>query len=203
MTPSTFSDPFPALREQWQRDQERKSREMRGNDLLRDGLRSQGGRSGQFADVSQDRFGQLGGEMNALRGQLGELAQGKDSISAEQLRQALQQQLAQQRSAVAGAGPNAAMAARTAMNNMGRASYGMAGQQAQAGIAERNAAMQQLAQLLMGQRGQDLQATLGGRGLAIQGLGGAVNPQDDKSWAERNAAWLGGLSSLGGVLAGR
>lgn len=203
MTWNTFTNsPFtPEQLEQARRERERRERE--GNDMLRDGLRSQGNRSGQFADVSQDRFGQLGGEMNALRGQLGELAQGKDSISAEQLRQALQQQLAQQRSAVAGAGPNAAMAARTAMNNMGRASYGMAGQQAQAGIAERNAAMQQLAQLLMGQRGQDLQATLGGRGLAIQGLGGAVNPQDDKSWAERNAAWLAGLSSLGGVLAGR
>ena len=186
--PRTWDNPF---------DGDDAGRE-RNNDL-RQGLQSQGGKSGQFADVSQDRFGALGGEANALRRQLEEYASGRQSLSKEQLRQGLQQQMAQQRSMVAGAGPNAAMQARNAMNNMARASYGMSGQAAAAGIAERQAAQQALAQLLMQQRGQDLQAALGGRQTAIAGYGAGLNQNADQSWSQRNAPLLGALSGVAGL----
>lgn len=119
--------------------------------------------------------GQLAGDVGALnpalaqqRGYLGDVQSGKVSQSREMLRQALQQQVQQQRSAAASASPqNRAMAALTAANNMGRASYGMAGQGAMADIAERNAATSQLGSLLLGERGQDISGANAGYGNAL------------------------------------
>lgn len=135
-------------------------------------LGSQSNQAGGFADVGEKGFRQLGNESAHVRQDLRNLASGKNSISAEQLRQSLQQNQAAHMSMAAGAAPqNQAMAARTAMTGMGRAATGMAGQQAMAGIAERQAAQQALANMLMQQRQQELQAALGGRGQAIQGFG--------------------------------
>lgn len=110
----------------------------------------------------------MGGVADQLRRQM----MGENSLSAEQLRQGLQQNLAAQRSAAAGARPsNAAMAARNAAIQMGRIGSGASGQQAMAGIAERNAAAGQLGGLLGQMRGQDIQYGLGSRGQALQGFG--------------------------------
>lgn len=136
------------------------------------GLSGQAQQSSDFANQGQSGYTMLGGEANQVRNRLERQASGQDSLSREQLRQGLQQQLAAQQSMAAGAAPqNQGMAARTAMMGMGRAASGMSGQAAMAGIQERAAANQQLGNLLMQQRQQDLTAALGARGHAIQGLG--------------------------------
>ena len=128
-----------------------------------------------FAGQAQGNYGQLTQQgMGALNG-LQDIANGGRSVSAEQLRQGLQQNLASQQAAAASAGPgNAAMAARNGMMNMSRMGTGLAGQQAVAGLAERNQAQGQYGQLLGQMRGQDLQGTLGGYGAA------AVHPSSSR-----------------------
>lgn len=150
-------------------------------------LAQQAGLSGQFADQGQASYGQLGtrgaGALDYLQGQ----ANGQNSVSAEQLRQGLQQQYANQASMAAGASPqNATMAARTAAIQSGRLGAGLAGQQAVAGLQERQQAQQAYAQLLQGLRGQDLQASLGARQNALSGYGAGAQGQPDKSWLEKN-----------------
>lgn len=158
-------------------DEERRRKEL---------LARQAQVAGAFASQSQRGYQQLGqragGALDYLQGQ----AQGQNSVSAEQLRQGLQQNIAAQQSMAAGASPqNAAMAARTAAIQAGRLGAGLAGQQAIAGLQERNQAQQQYAGLLQGLRGQDLQATLGSRGQAM----GAYSPQQagtpEKSFVDK------------------
>ena len=158
-------------------------------------LQQQAAASGAFADQAQQGYGQLGqlGQQNiaALQAQ----ASGQNSVSAEQLRQALQQNLAQQQSMAAGASPrNAAAAARTAAIQSGRLGAGLAGQQAIAGLQERNQAQQQLASAIQGMRGQDLNAALGGRQTAVTGYGANNAGQPEPSSAEKYLPMvLGGL----------
>lgn len=111
------------------------------------------------AQANYTQLGQQGyGALDYLRGQ----AQGQNSVSAEQLRQALERNVAHQQSIAAGADPrNAAMAARTASINAMSGGAGLAGQQAVAGLQERNLAQQQYAGLLQGLRGQELNAAMG------------------------------------------
>ena len=141
-----------------------------------------------------DQYGRLNRQYGQLGQKYGRIANGLDSISAEQLRQGLQQNQASQMSMAAGAAPqNQAMAQRTAMMNAGRQGMGLSGQQAMAGLQERRDAlagqlgamqgqqgaiggqgqMQGLIQqgLLQG-RGQDVQMGLGGTQNALQGYGG-------------------------------
>lgn len=153
-----------------------------GNDASRANLDQSGNLASDFADQSQTGYQQLGAEGAANRDYLRGLASGQNSVSAEQLRQGLGQNLAAQRSYAAGASPqNAAMAARTGAMNMGRLGYGMAGQQAIAGLAERNQAQNNLTGAIQGARGQDLQAALGSRQNAINAYGQTMNPNGDKS----------------------
>lgn len=159
----------------------------------RDDLNAQGAAAGGFAGLGQDNFGQLGVEAFDQRKRLQDQAMGKTSVSGEMLRQGLQQQLNQQRSMAAGASPqNAAMAARTAANNMGRASYGMSGQAALAGMQEKQAAEKTLADMLMQQRQQEMQVALGSRQNAISGYGG-VTPEGSllDKWGKPVAAAAG------------
>ncbi len=136
------------------------------------GLSGASGQAGNFANVGESGFSRLGGEANQVRNRLERQAAGQDSLSREQLRQGLQQQLSGYRSMAASAPPSQGpMAARTAMMGMGRAASGMSGQAALAGIQERSAANQALGNLLMQERQQDLTAALGARGHQIQGLG--------------------------------
>lgn len=159
-------------------------------------LMGQAGAAGGFADQAQQNYGNMTAESQATRDYLAGLMRGENSLSAEQLRQGLQQNLAAQRSQAAGAAPqNAAMAARTAAMNMGRLGAGMSGQAAMAGIAERNAAAGQLGQMQLGARGQDVNAAIGSRGNAIQGYGNAIEPKGPSMWDKLLGAGVG----LGGA----
>ncbi len=135
-------------------------------------LYQQSAAAGGFAGQGQAGFGQLGGEASAQRDYLRRLASGQDSVSAEQLRQGVQQGIAAQRSLAAGAAPqDAASAARTAAIQSARLTSGMAGQQALAGLQERQSAQQALSNMILQQRQQELQAALQSRQNAITGYG--------------------------------
>lgn len=153
-------------------------------------LNDVGGNAATLADDAHVNYqgltGRLGGALDNLQGQMN----GENSVSALQLHQALQQNLANQQAQAAGAAPgNQAMAARTAMNNMGKLGYGLSGQQAMAGLQERNQAGQLYASLLGSSRGQDAQTALGGYGTAAGAYGGGLSAQQ-------------GAPTLGGSLLG-
>jgi hypothetical protein len=133
-----------------------------------------GAESNQFARSGQQGYGMMTGELGQDRQNLRDLASGRNSVSSEQLRQGLDQNLAAQRSMAASASPaEQAMAARTAMIQSGRLGAGMSGQAALAGLQERQGAMQQLSGLDLQQRQQDSNVALGSRGNAISAYGGA------------------------------
>ncbi len=163
----------------------------------RENLNNQGGMSSWFADRGQENFGQLGQEAQAQRDELRARASGKGMMSTEMLRQGLQQQLGQQRSMAAGAAPqNQAMAARTAANNMGRASYGMSGQATMAGLQEQKDASAQLSNMINAGRDQEQGVALGSRGNAIQAYGGG-DKEKDKSGIEKYGP---AIASVAGML---
>jgi hypothetical protein len=128
--------------------------------------------AGAFGRGGEQEFAQLGERMRGTEERLRARAEGRDSQSAEQLRQGLQQMQAGQQSMAAGARPgNQAMAARTAAIQSGRLGAGAAGQQALAGIAERQAAEQSLAQMQQAQRDQELRRALAAQGATLGGYG--------------------------------
>jgi len=136
-------------------------------------VRNQGGMASWYADQAQQGYGQLGTEATAAREALRRIATGQDSVSAEQLRQGLGENLSAQRSLVAAAPPqNAAMAARTAAIQSARLGSGLAGQQAVAGMQERQQAQRALAELILQQRQQDAQTALQSRQTAVNAYGG-------------------------------
>lgn len=149
----------------------------------RDNLNQTGSAANAFADQGQLGYGQMSAEAAAQRDAFRRLASGQDSLSAEQLRQGLSQNMAAQRSMAASASPaNAPMAALHAAQNMGRLGAGMSGQAALAGIQERNAAQKALADMILQQRQQDMNVALGSRQNAVGAYGG-VTP--DKSTFEK------------------
>jgi hypothetical protein len=155
--------------------------------------------SSDFANQSQGRFGTLGNEAGVQRKRLNDIATGKDSISSEQLRQGLQQNLAAQRSMAASAAPrDSAMAGRTAAMNAGRMGAGMSGQAAAAGMQERRDANSALANLLMQQRQQELQATLGGRQTSVGALQG-MTPEG--TWLDKYSGAIG--TGIGAAMSDR
>jgi hypothetical protein len=160
-------------------------------------LYQQAGMSGQFADNAQAGYGAYGQQAQQPLTYLQRTAQGENSVSSEQLRQALQQNVAAQRSLAAGASPqNAAMAARTAAIQSGRLGAGLAGQQAVAGLQERAQANQAYGSLLGTLRGQDLNAALSARQNAMTGYGANNAGAPPKSWIEQyGPAIQGGLSA--------
>lgn len=158
-------------------DAERKRKEL---------LYNQAGRAGAFARQGERGFGALGTQGNEALAGLRATAMGQNSVSAEQLRQGLAQNLANQQSMVAGASPNnAAMAARTAAIQGGRLAAGLSGQQAVAGLQERNQAQQQYAALLEALRQQELQAALQSRQNAMMGYGAQNAGTPEKSLLEK------------------
>lgn len=113
--------------------------------------------------------------INNTAGMLQSLANGNNSVSAMQLQQGLQQSQGQQMSMAASATPqNQAMAARNAMMNSGNAASGMMGQQAMAGVQERQGALNALSQLQLQQSQQNMQGALGMYGNANQGYGTTI-----------------------------
>lgn len=146
-----------------------------------------------FGTDAQNNYNKLSGMgYGALNG-LQSIANGQNSVSAEQLRQGLQSNLATQQSMAAGASPNnAAMAARNAAQNMGRSAYGLSGQQAVAGQQERNAATSAYGNLLGQLNGQAVQGAVGGYGAATGAYSGGLNGTPAPTLA----------SQLGGPIAG-
>lgn len=152
----------------------------------RTGLNQNAQQAGQFANQAGRNYGANQRGLNDSIAALRATANGQNSVSAEQLRQGNQQALSGQRSFAASASPqNAAMAARTGAMQMGRLNSALAGQQAVAGLQERNQAQQALGQLQLGQSGQNLQGTLGGYGASNQAYGTALGTPE-KNWLERN-----------------
>lgn len=156
------------------------------------------GADGQlFGEQAADNYAAMTGRLNGSLDDLQAQAQGKNSVSALQLSQANQQNLAQQRSMAAGAGPNnQAMAARTGAMQMGRLGSGLAGQQAVAGLQERNQAQQNYGNLLGAARGQDAQAAIGGYNAATGAYGGGLNGEKDPT---QIGQWGGAIGSLFGL----
>jgi len=138
-------------------------------------LNQQAGLASKSAGQSQANYNQLGQQGQGALNGLARIASGQDSVSAEQLRQGVQQQQAGQMS-MAASNPQSPMAARTAAIQYGRAGSGLSGQQAVAGLQERNQAQGQYAGLLQGLRGQDAQAIGTARGQAMSGYGGNIPP---------------------------
>lgn len=162
-------------------------------------LNQQAQAAGNFANMGETGYTSLGYEAALERERLRRLAMGQDSMSSEQLRQGLAQQVAAQRSMAAGAAPSMqGMAARTAMMNANRANTAFAGQQALAGIAERQAAAKALSDAITAQRGQDIQVALGSRNTAVQGYGAGNAGEREKAWLEKyGPAAIGGLAGAG------
>lgn len=161
-------------------------------------LNQQGQAAGAFAGVGEQNYNNMTAEAQAARDYLRKLASGEQSVSAEQLRQGMQQNVNAQRSMAASAAPgNSAMAARNAAVQMGRAGAGLAGQQAVAGLQERQQAQMALNQAILGARGQDAQVGLGSRQTAIQGFGG-VTPEQSmlEKWANPIAGGLGAAAKF-------
>ena len=164
-------------------------------------LSQQGAIAGQSANRAEEGYnaytrrarGALDQSQNAIAG-LQALANGQNSVSAEQLRQGNQQSLAQQSSLAAGAAPqNAAAAARTAAIQSGRISGGLAGQQAVAGLQERNQAQTQYTQaagnygnLIQGLRGQDLSSMTANRQTAANAYGAGAAGAPTPTWWDKH-----------------
>ncbi len=147
--------------------------------------------SNQFAEWNQG--GAMAGQLEAhnQREQMRKYASGQDSQSAEQLRQSLQQNQAAQMSNAAGASPqNSAMAARTGAMNMSRQGYGLAGQQATAGIQERTAANAGLNDMIMKQQQLHQQGAAQGRANAVSAYGGG---NVEGTWGDKWGKSVGGL----------
>jgi len=161
-------------------------------------LNAQGGAAGQFADQNQAAFGQLGAQGQQGLDYLRQQMMGGNSVSAMQLAQGQQANAARQQSMAAGAAPqNAAMAARTAMNNVNSGNVGLAGQQALAGLQERNQAASQYGNLLTGLRGQDLTGADAARQNAIGAYSGGLNSQRDPTLAQQ---WMPAISGAAQAL---
>lgn len=143
-------------------------------------LNQQGQQADQFATQQQAGFNALGQQgqtaLNYLSGQM----QGQNSVSALQLQAAQQANAAKMASLAASAAPqNAAMMARTAANNINAGNVGLAGQQAIAGQAERDAAAGQYANTLGTLRGQDLTGVDAARQAAISSFSNGLNGSRD------------------------
>jgi len=155
--------------------------------------------AGNFAGQGEAGYGQMSAELAKQRQFFNDMMNGRNSVATEQLRQGLQQQQAQQMSMAAGASPqNSAMAARTAAMMMGRNASGMAGQAAQAQLAERQMAADQLAKMNLGQRGQDIEVGLGSRQNQMTGLG-ANRPDKPKepTFMQNVGAGIGAAAGKG------
>ncbi len=138
----------------------------------------------QFADTRGGGPFRAGQER--LAGRLERMGTGQDSYSKEQLRQSMGRLQSQQMSMAAGAPSSQnALAQRLAMRNASRIGGGLAGEQALAGIQERNAANMALGGMLGQARGQDTQAYLGGTELGLRAAGmqqqGGMNYEQNRT----------------------
>lgn len=171
------------------------------NNPYRNALNANAQAMGGFGQQWGNAYNANQGGINNTIGALGAVANGQNSVSAEQLRQGLQQSQAQQMSMAAGAAPqNQAMAARTAMMNAGNAASGMMGQQAVAGLQERQGALNTMAQLQAQQAQMNMQGALGAYGGVNQAYGSILGtPQ--QTWGQYALGALGGAAAAGAKFA--
>jgi len=174
-------------------DDKAEDQEARRKRLLYEQAAQAGGNAQAGFNAWQGYNQQGAGALAALQRQ----AMGQNSVSAEQLRQALQASQAQQQSMAAGASPqNAAMASRTAAIQSGMLASGLAGQQALAGLQERNQAQQQYGQLLGLMSGQAAQVGMGYQNAALTGYGAQNAGAPPPSWIQQwGPAVTGALSA--------
>lgn len=178
-------------------------------------------RDNRLGDRATADAGYWQGQQRDVAGNLADQMQGKNSLAQLQLRQAADQNIANQRSMAASAAPgNAALMNLQAMQGAGRINQGYAGQAQQASIMERNAAANALAGLATGARGQSLGQADSGYGRALQAAGmqqqgniayegnrtarfgaamGAPTNMDNFTGMVKNVATLGGMAT-GGVV---
>lgn len=167
----------------------------------RNALQANAQQQQQFGQSLQGQYMANQGGMAQTQGMLQGLASGNNSVSSMQLQQGLQQNLAAQQAQAASAAPqNAAMAARTAAIQSGQIGAGMAGQQALAGVQERQGALNTLAQMQTQQAGQNVQGALGAYGAANNAYGTDLqNPQ--KTWGPLVGGALAGAAGAGAKFA--
>lgn len=147
-----------------------------------------------FGNVGQQNYGDMTAAAEARRRYLERVARGEISVSGQQLRQGLAGQNANAIGMAQSAPPgNAAMGARMAANNIGRAGTAMAGQASIAGLQERAAAEQALGNMILQQRGQDANVALGAGGNAINAYGTVLGQQ-------RQPGFMDYATSIGGAL---
>lgn len=166
----------------------------------RNQLTAQGQAAGNFANAGETGYSGLGWEAAMQREALRRRSAGENSVTAEQLRQGLAQNVAAQRSMAAGAPPSMqAMAARTAMMNTNRLGSAMAGQSAIARLQEQQAAEKALADAIAQQRALEANVALGSRQNAIAGYGG-VTPEGSfmDKWGGAISAGLGAYATMKG-----
>jgi hypothetical protein len=164
-------------------------------------LDQQAAAAAQFGQQAADNYNTNNYGYGDASNYLSSILAGKNSVSAEMLRQGMQQGVAAQQAMAASASPqNAAMAARTAMNNMGRLGYGLSGQETLADLQARQAAAAQLGQLALGARGQDLQGFLGANSNAMSGYG-AQMPQS--AGTQMLMSGVGGFAQGAGMAVGK
>lgn len=201
--PLSYPPQAPKPDEPYERPDTPETRRQVVTGRLRKALGQESDLAGRFADAAESSYGEMGEEARLARARLARLLGGQDSISAEQLRQGLQQAISGRQGIAAGARPaDAAMARRAAAMQMSRDGSGMVGQQASAGIGERQAAQQSLANMILGARQQAAQAAYGGRGQAIDaarsGYASASGVPPEPTWWDKygNAVTQGGAGLL-------
>lgn len=159
-------------------------------------LSREAGQAGRFADTGEQGFASRGADWNKTMDFLGQQMRGENSLAAEQLRQGLQQGMSQQQAMAAGARPgNQLAASRQAMMNAGQMASGLSGQQALAGIQERNAAANALGNMQGQARQQELQAALQGRQNALAGYGKIEDARTSRYGATVGAPYPGDITS--------
>jgi hypothetical protein len=167
-----------------------------GTAANREGRLGAAGQAGSFAGQGEQGFRSLGTEAGLQRKYMEDIARGRESVSAGQLKNALGQNVAGAQAQAAGARPaQGAMASRNAMMSAGRMGAGLAGQQATAGIQERQSAQNALNQMLMEQRRQELQAALQSRQTQIGGYQtpqGPTGQEKQLGFIEAGARYAGG-----------
>jgi hypothetical protein len=160
----------------------------------RDAQNAQGNAASGFADTGQANYDVMTNEARGAREQLRDIASGKVSLSKEQLRQGLNRNAGAMQSMASSAAPGDTGAARMAMLQTARLGSALSGQQAMAGIAEREAATRALNEAITSARGQDMQVALGSRQNATNAYGG-VKPEGSfiDKWGN---AIVGGMGAM-------
>lgn len=157
-----------------------------------------------YGQQGQYGFAQTMAENRGDRQNLRDIASGKNSYSAEALRQGLMQNQNAQRSMAANANPrDAAMAAMRGQSVAGQQGAGLSGQAAQLGIQERNQAAMALSQAGGQAAGQYNQAALGGAQNAINANSAGYNYQNQYDIAKMGQPSAQDKLMAGGVALGQ